>query len=57
MEAGKDQAYLLLSDKIRNDFAWKESYTLDQTIVETIEWAKENIKILKTLPLNYIHKT
>lgn len=54
---GKDQAYLLLSDKIRNDFAWKESYSLDQTIVETIDWAKENIKILKTLPLNYIHKT
>lgn len=54
---GKDKAYLLKSDRIRSDFGWKESYTLDQTILETIDWAKENISILKDLPLNYIHKT
>lgn len=54
---GKDQAYLLKSDRIRSDFGWKESYTLNQTILETIDWAKENINILKELPLNYIHKT
>ena len=53
---GKDQAYLLNSNKIRNDLKWKEQYKLEATIEDTIEWATENLNILKTLPLNYKHK-
>ena len=53
---GKDQAYLLNSTKIRKELSWKEQFKLDQTIIDTITWAEENIKTLKKLPHVYIHK-
>lgn len=53
---GKDQAYLLNSTKIRKELNWKEQFKLDQTIIDTITWAKDNIETLKKLPHVYIHK-
>ena len=53
---GKDQAYLLNSNKIRKELNWSENYKMNQTIKDTIIWAKQNIEILKKMPLQYIHK-
>ena len=53
---GKDQAYLLNSNKIRKELNWSDNYKMDETIKDTINWAEQNIEILKKMPLQYIHK-
>lgn len=53
---GKDSAYLLDSTKAHEDLGWKDQISLEQGIDETINWVKENLEIIKNLPLDYIHK-
>ena len=53
---GKDQGYLLNSDKIRISHKWKENISLDSGINKTISWVKKNIDTLKDLPRVYQHK-
>jgi dTDP-glucose 4,6-dehydratase len=53
---GKDFAYQLDSQKIRNELSWKDSITLSDGIDMTIDWAKENLEELRKMPLDYIHR-
>ncbi len=53
---GKDQSYMLDSNKIRNELNWSEKINLNDGIIQTIDWVSSNIKTLKQLPHNYIHK-
>ena len=53
---GKDQAYLLDSDKIRSTLGWQDHIGLDQGLQETLSWVDANLDTLKTLPQDYIHK-
>jgi dTDP-glucose 4,6-dehydratase len=53
---GKDAAYLLNSEKIRNELTWSDKISLEQGISRTIQWAKTNVDYLKKQPLDYIHK-
>lgn len=53
---GKDKAYLMDSKKAREELEWIDSVSLDQGIDRTIQWVKENIDRILTLPLEYIHK-
>lgn len=53
---GKDAAYLLNSDKVRAQFDWTDTISLQQGVEETIEWANLNFEALKSIPLEYIHK-
>jgi dTDP-glucose 4,6-dehydratase len=53
---GKDAAYLLDSSKARTELAWEPRTTLEDGLDETIQWVRENIEILKQLPIDYIHK-
>jgi dTDP-glucose 4,6-dehydratase len=53
---GKDQAYLMNSTKSRNELGWKDEVQFEDGIEQTIEWVRNNIKIIQKLPLNYIHK-
>jgi len=53
---GKDDAYLLDSTKAKKELAWESTITVEQGIDETIGWIKNNLEILKKLPLDYIHK-
>ena len=53
---GKDQAYLLNSEKIRDELGWFDEIDLDAGLNETIEWVNTNFELLKKLPLQYIHK-
>jgi dTDP-glucose 4,6-dehydratase len=53
---GKDQSYLLNSDKLRDQFDWTEKYNLNDGLIDTIKWVKENNKIMKKLSWDYLHK-
>ena len=54
---GKDQSYMLNSDKIREDLGWQDNIRLEEGIISTIEWVDNNLVTLKNLPLEYIHKS
>lgn len=53
---GKDEAYLLDSQKIRNDLGWAERFSLEEGVLRTLEWLDSNLKILREQPDSYIHK-
>ena len=53
---GKDQAYLLDSTKLRENFNWQDNINLEQGLIDTLSWVDDNIDILKSLPAEYIHK-
>ena len=53
---GKDQAYLLDSEKLRKDLGWSHTVSLDDGLEETLAWVDDNLDVLKTLPADYIHK-
>jgi dTDP-glucose 4,6-dehydratase len=53
---GKDQAYLLDSTKLRENFTWKDKINLEQGLTDTLSWVDSNLEILKSLPADYIHK-
>jgi dTDP-glucose 4,6-dehydratase len=53
---GKDQAYLLDSTKLRENFKWQDNINLEHGLIDTLSWVDKNIEILKSLPADYIHK-
>jgi len=53
---GKDQAYLLDSEKIRTELGWSHQTSLQDGLKETLAWVDANLDILKSLPADYIHK-
>jgi dTDP-glucose 4,6-dehydratase len=53
---GKDFAYKLLSNKIRDELGWADSIPLETGIDQTIIWVKDNIELLEKLPTEYKHK-
>lgn len=53
---GKDQAYILGSEKIRNELGWSDKISLVDGLGETIDWVKNNLDTLKAQPQSYIHK-
>ena len=54
---GKDQSYMLNSNKLRYEFGWQDTIDLEKGIITTIEWVDENLEILRNLPHEYIHKS
>jgi dTDP-glucose 4,6-dehydratase len=53
---GKDSAYWLSSEKIHQDLGWKDQISLEQGLEQTIDWVQKNLQVLKTQPMQYIHK-
>ena len=53
---GKDLKYTLNSSKVRKRYSWLEKTSLDDGIIDTINWVKNNINYFKKTPLKYIHK-
>ena len=53
---GKDQEYLLGSQKIRGELKWEEKITLEKGIKDTIEWIEQNFETMDGLEMNYVHK-
>lgn len=54
---GKDQSYMLDSNKLRKEQNWQDNINLEEGILFTVQWIDNNIDLLKNLPHNYIHKT
>jgi dTDP-glucose 4,6-dehydratase len=53
---GKDFAYQLSSEKIRNELGWVDKIDLNAGLADTLDWAKLNLDTLRDLPVNYEHK-
>lgn len=53
---GKDQFYLLDSDKIRSELGWSDRIGLEEGLLETLAWIDANLDTLRPLPADYIHK-
>ena len=53
---GKDSAYLLNSNKLRNELAWQDNTSLDDGLRATINWLTSNYQLLSTQPKEYVHK-
>jgi dTDP-glucose 4,6-dehydratase len=53
---GKDAAYLLDSQKAREQLGWQPRVSLEDGIDETITWVRDNLETLKQQPADYIHK-
>lgn len=53
---GKDGAYLLNSEKVKSELDWSDKISLETGIEEVVEWVDRNIEVLKSQPLEYIHK-
>lgn len=53
---GKDQAYLLDSEKIRKLTGWSPKVDLDAGLGEVISWIRQNYQSLKNMSLDYHHK-
>ena len=53
---GKDLKYTLNSSKIRKKYSWSEKTNLEDGIINTIKWVKNNFSYLKKSSLNYNHK-
>ena len=54
--AGKDFAYLMSSKKAHSELQWSSQISLKEGILQTIEWAKENLDEINKLSLDYQHK-
>jgi len=53
---GKDFAYQLDSQRIREDLGWRDEISLESGLDRTIEWVKNNLSELRELPLDYVHR-
>lgn len=53
--AGKDQAYLLDSRKIRSELGWSEEVTLEDGIREVIDWINSEWESIRVLSTEYEH--
>jgi len=54
--SGKDLAYQLSSEKLKNEFGWKDEISLESGIKETFTWMSSNLTEMRKEPLTYIHK-
>ncbi|MBI5921866.1 MAG: GDP-mannose 4,6-dehydratase [Betaproteobacteria bacterium] len=53
---GKDQAYLLDADFIRQDLGWQCNISLLDGLGRCKEWVTQNLEYFSTLETNYTHK-
>ena len=53
---GKDFAYQLDSQKIREELMWKDQITLDEGLDQTISWVEDNLDKLRTITTDYTHR-
>ena len=54
--AGKDQAYLLDTTKLKSELGWKHEINLQEGVERVVDWAKNNFDALSQYPHEYIHK-
>ncbi len=53
---GKDQAYLLNSNKLRTELNWEDKISLKDGLFNTMKWIDDNLTSIKKLSFDYKHK-
>lgn len=53
---GQDSKYVIDSSKARNEFGWSPTIDIDEGLQQCIDWVNENWEVIKTQPLEYLHK-
>ena len=53
---GKDQAYLMSSEKAKKVLGWSPNYSFDDGLKDCYRWIKDHFDDLKTLSRDYEHK-
>lgn len=53
---GKDAAYQLDSTRLRSTLGWSPQVSLDNGLRSTLAWVDENLDLLTSLPVEYVHK-
>ncbi len=53
---GKDSAYLLSSTRIRAELGWADSVTLEEGMMETLDWIDRNAAALRGAATEYRHR-
>lgn len=53
---GKDFQYFMDTAKAEKELSWQPKISLEAGIQKTIDWARQNIQTIATLPFDYIHK-
>jgi len=53
---GKDMAYQLDSSKFHHELGWNPEISLEDGLLDTLEWIRENLSQLSKLPMSYSHK-
>jgi len=54
---GKDHSYALDSSLIREELLWQDNISIHEGIDRTVDWIKNNLQVLTTMPSEYIHKS
>lgn len=54
---GKDALYSMSTIKSEKELQWFPKIDLKDGLNKTIDWIRSNIELIKTLPLQYIHKS
>lgn len=54
---GKDQAYLMSSDKSRKELNWVPKVSFEEGLESTINWISQNFEVLSGMSWNYAHKS
>lgn len=53
---GKDKYYYLSNKKIKKELNWEEKINLDEGIIRTISWVRNNLSLFNKSDEKYIHK-
>ncbi len=53
---GQDKAYILNSDKARNEFGWAPEISMNEGLLSMIEWIDQYWDTIQAQPLDYIFK-
>ena len=53
---GQDAAYVLSSEKARNELGWKPGVSFQSGVEQVVSWIDRDWHAIKALPLDYIHK-
>lgn len=53
---GKDSAYQLDSSRLSSSLGWEPQISLDEGLRSTLAWVDENLDLLNSLPVEYVHK-
>ena len=53
---GKDQSYQLDSTRLRTELGWTDRISVSDGVADVINWVRDNLDALQSLPQHYIHK-